>query len=98
MRALLSALALFLCACPSGLPPVTTCESPGVQRRAACPAEVRDWTRVQGGGSSEARAISNANGAVEYAVIEPGTCVYTDACGTAWHIQGCYLADGYVCP
>jgi hypothetical protein len=89
---------LFLAACPSGYAPVAaTCEPP-VINYGPCPQEVRDWTRVQGPGVSEPQIISNEGAKHEASVIQPGTCVYTDPCGKAWRVQGCYLADGYVCP
>ena len=75
-----------------------SCARPVVYHGSACPLEIREWTRVQGSGPAAPQAVSNANGSIDYLAIQPGVCVYTDPCGVAWHVQGCYLADGYRCP
>lgn len=101
MLACTAITATLLIACPNGFEPVAApgaCAPLVVQRGGPCSQEVRDWVRIQGGGYSEPQAVSNASGGFEHAVIQPGTCVYTDACGVAWHVQGCYLGDGYWCP
>ena len=91
---------LGLSACPSGGEPLPTATcSPPTINHGPCPQEIRDWTRIQGPGpGGPQQVISTAGAGVEHVVIPPGTCVYTAACGKGYRVQGCYLADGYMCP
>jgi hypothetical protein len=93
------ALALLLAACGSSdsQSPAPVCATP-VVTRGACSAIIRAGTVVQPPRPPGDIAIGITAAGHNPAIVEPGECVYTDACGDDWQVTGCYLGDGYVCP